>query len=147
MRAKFSARRKELYLDKHPETGHGSAKAPSGKFFHTDTPSFSQDASKKLRVTDRQVRQEVRRGERIDGKVLDQVTGTEMDKGVELDALASMEPKQQKKAVEMVKAGKVTNIREARVFLNTGADVKSHVDVAEDDLKRLPASPKAGLRR
>ncbi len=53
-----------------------------------------------------------RRAEKIAPDVLGAVQGTELDKGVELDALAKMEPEEQRKAVAAVEAGDTDTVRE-----------------------------------
>lgn len=145
MRAKFMAKRKELYLEKHPETARGLAGANAKHGHATDNLSFADDTAAKTGVSDRDVRRAVRRGKRIDGAVLDSIAGTDMDKGVELDALASMKDgKQQKKAVEMVKSGKVASLRDAKIKLQPDKNPSDRSKI-DSDVKARAAKEVAGI--
>jgi len=116
-RAEHLAKRKEVYERLHPEVaGKGANKGPDGQFVRTDTPSFAEDTAQKTGVTDRDVRRSIRRVEKIDEKVRDRIRDNPeiADSGVELDALASLDSKQQHKAVSLVETGKAGGIRDAK---------------------------------
>jgi ParB family transcriptional regulator, chromosome partitioning protein len=87
-RALFTRRRKEIYEALHPETrahvagGHGKHRSAA------DNLSFAEDTATKTGVDARTVRRDATRGERIAEDVLQQVRGTDLDKGVVLDRLA-----------------------------------------------------------
>ena len=82
-------RRKEIYLALHPDTrqhsagGHGKAGSAS------DNLSFAEDTASRIGKDRRTVERDAARGERIADEVLEEVRGTEFDKGVVLDELAS----------------------------------------------------------
>ena len=56
----------------------------------------------------------IRRAKKIAPGVMESVKGTEMEKGIELDALAAMPHDQQRQAVAMVKSGEAKTAREAK---------------------------------
>jgi len=66
-------------------------------------------------MSERDVRRAVERAEAIDPDVKEAIRDMPAiaNKGVELDALAAVEPEEQKAAVEAVKSGKARNVREA----------------------------------
>jgi hypothetical protein len=111
-RARFTARRKELYEIKHPETrpvtvrgGPGRGKT-NEKSAPVSAPTFTEDTAKKSRQSQRTIQIDARRGEKIDPEVLKKIEGTEHDKGTVLDKLARLEPKEQRQALKRLEAGK-----------------------------------------
>lgn len=82
-------RRKAIYEELHPETKHGgNAGGPCGQFVHTAKADFASATADATGKDERTVRRAVARGEAL-GDDLGAVTGTSLDKGVELDALVS----------------------------------------------------------
>ena len=134
------AEKKELYEVKHPETRHGGApgKAGGGKKAKTDNLStFATDTAQKTGVTDRDIRRSIRRAEKIPNEVKDMIINTEIaNKGVELDALAKMDPKEQKAAVQAVIDGRSSTIREAASTLNSTTDSQSEKTTNTTDVKQ-----------
>lgn len=55
-----------------------------------DSASYSEQAAASLGVSKRTVQQDLRRGKNIAPDVLAEIAGTDMDKGVVLDALAGV---------------------------------------------------------
>lgn len=105
-RARFTARRKELYEIKHPETRHGGER-PSRQLGDLPQPDrFTADTATKTGKSERSVQRDARRGEKIADDVLEELEGTEHDKGVTLDKIARMAPKEQRQAVKRLKEGK-----------------------------------------
>jgi hypothetical protein len=83
-------RRKAIYEELHPETKHGgNAGGPSGKFAHTETERFTAATAAAVGKDESTIRRAAARGE-ARGDDLGAVTGTSLDKGVELEALASI---------------------------------------------------------
>lgn len=74
-RAKQTARRKAIYLELHPETGHGKASPNKEENFS----SFDKDTAAKIGVTDRLVRLNAERGEKVIDAALDIIRGTVLD--------------------------------------------------------------------
>jgi N6-adenosine-specific RNA methylase IME4 len=122
-RAKLTARRKAIYLAKHPETGHGMApaargsdkggKAPVGKNDNLSSLPFTEDTAKKAGKNRRTVERDANRGEKVSTDVLEAVAGTDLDTGVNLDALSKLAPARQKAVVEHAKTTGVSNLKVA----------------------------------
>ncbi len=108
--------RKNFYEAAHPETKHGANRdRPSGQFGHTDDSAFVADTAEKTNTPERSIRRSVRRAEAISPEVKEAIADMPeiADKGVELDALAAMEPEEQKRAVDAVREGKSKSVRGA----------------------------------
>lgn len=115
--------RKMVYEQLYPETKHGGAPAnhggAGGKVAKSATLpqalSFVKDTAEKTGMSERAIRQSIERAKTIDDSVKETIRDIPeiADKGVELDALAAVEPEDQKAAVEAVKSGKARNVREA----------------------------------
>ena len=75
--AMFTAKRKEAYLNKHPETAHGKATADKEE----NISSFDRDQAEKTGVTARKVRMDAARGEKVTPAALAMVKGTSLDTG------------------------------------------------------------------
>jgi ParB family transcriptional regulator, chromosome partitioning protein len=96
-RAWFTTRRKQLYEATHPETRHGGDRTASRKLCGlTPTDRFTADTAARTGRSERAVQLDATRGERIDGEVLEEVRGTDLDKGVVLDDLAATPPERQR---------------------------------------------------
>lgn len=111
-RALAQARRKVIYQILHPETRPGTAQgegrkrsASGGQVGHESTPRYDQLAAEETGQSERTVRREVTRGEQLGDDVLAKVTGTSLDKGDELDALAKLSPEKRDEVIEKVCAG------------------------------------------
>jgi len=92
-RAWFTARRKQIYEALHPETrahvagAHGANKA-MGNASANLAPAFTSDTATRTGRSERDVQRDATRGERIKDDVLAEIKGTDMDRGVVLDAVA-----------------------------------------------------------
>lgn len=116
-RGEHLARRKDIYIARHPETRQGGTGRAGYK--NDNLSSFSEDAATKIGVTERTVERSVRRAEKICGKAKELIRGTETeDSGVELDALAAMTPDNQVRAAKLVSEGKAESIRDAKRLIN-----------------------------
>lgn len=93
-RARQTARRKAIYLELHPETGHGKA-SPNKE---ENISSFDKDTAERTGVTDRLVRLNAERGAKILPEVLDMIRGTKLDTGAYMDKLKAMPGSEQFKA-------------------------------------------------
>jgi ParB family chromosome partitioning protein len=124
-RAEHLRERKFWYEKLHPETKHGGdhgnqhtggkpRQDPNSGSCQSQ-PSFIDDTAQKTGMSRAAVAQAVHRAKAIDPEVMDAIRDTPeiADRGVELDALASVEPAEQKAAVEAVKSGKARTVREA----------------------------------
>ena len=122
-RAEHLKRRKAVYLMKHPETesvtkrgGPGRGKKTTAKLATVfSTPCFVEDTASKTGMSGRDIRRSIERAEAIAEPVKQAIANMPKiaDNGQELDALAAVEPEEQKAAVEAVKSGKARNVREA----------------------------------
>jgi imidazolonepropionase-like amidohydrolase len=99
-RARYTARRKAIYLEKHPETKHGANLIPGVAKFATptETPSFVADTTKKTGESERVVRLHAERGEKIAADVLRKIKGKFIDNGVYLDELKKLSHDEQRVA-------------------------------------------------
>jgi N6-adenosine-specific RNA methylase IME4 len=115
-KAKLTARRKAIYLAKYPETGHGKTpgKAGGGKKAKNDNlSSFADDTSKKAGKSKRTVERDARRGERVAEEVLDEVAGTDLDTGANLDVLTKLDEDHQKEVVKHAQEKGIKNLKTA----------------------------------
>jgi ParB family transcriptional regulator, chromosome partitioning protein len=115
-RGEHLTRRKDVYEALHPQTKHGANRQPSGQFSHTEVARFSEDTASKIGIDDSTIRKSIRRVAKIDEKVRDRIRDNPeiANSGVELDALASLDRRQQDKAVSLVESGKAAGIRDAK---------------------------------
>lgn len=93
-RARQTARRKAIYLELHPETGHGGDRK-SDQVENISTRSFAEDTADKTGTSDRIVRLHAERGEKVIDEVMDLIRGTKLDTGSYLDKLKKMPPNEQ----------------------------------------------------
>jgi hypothetical protein len=118
-RALFTARRKALYEALHPETrpvterggpgrGKNGRKVCDGTDGETAKDRFTADTATKTGRSERAVQLDAARGERIDEEVLEEIRGTELDKGVVLDELAATPREEQRDKVEEIRQGRAT---------------------------------------
>jgi uncharacterized ParB-like nuclease family protein len=89
-RALFTRRRKEIYEALHPETRNGINQHSRVRQVGEPSERFTADTATKTGQSERAIQRDATRGERIDGAVLDAIQGTEFDRGVVLDELASV---------------------------------------------------------
>jgi ParB family transcriptional regulator, chromosome partitioning protein len=136
-RGEHLLKRKDLYERKWPETKRGGDHGnqhTGGKRQDLPSASFAADTAAKTEIAERTIRQSIRRAKAIDEKVRDRVRAVPAiaDSGVELDALAELDPSAQKKAVALVEAGQATGIRDAKRLMEPKpAKVQAHVKEAE----------------
>jgi ParB family chromosome partitioning protein len=125
-RGEHLLRRKEIYERKWPQTARGANVGPERQFVATDQPSFAEDTAGKTDLDKRSIQRSIRRVKKIDERTRDRVRALPeiADSGVELDALAKMEPQQQRKAVALVENGQASGIRDARRLMKAKAKVR-----------------------
>ena len=119
-RAEHLRQRKILYELKHPETRQhvagGRKRSAAANFAVAEqAPSFVQDTAEKAGMCERAIRQSVHWADAITPAAKEAIRDMPAiaDSGVELDALAAVEPKHQEAVVESVRTGKARNVREA----------------------------------
>lgn len=125
-RGEHLLKRKEIYERKWPQSKAGAAQAAGMNralghdVTENSSATFAEDTAAKVGVTDRAIRQSIRRARKIDPKVRDRIRDISdiADSGVELDALADLDPQQQRKAVALVEAGQAHGIRDAKKMID-----------------------------
>lgn len=93
-RAVWTARRKAIYLEMHPETGHGGDRK-SDQVENISTRSFAADTAERTGQTDRIVRMYAERGEKVIEEAINLIRGTKLDTGTYLDKLKGLRPNEQ----------------------------------------------------
>lgn len=88
-RAGQTARRKVIYLELHPETGHGGDRK-SDQVANSATRSFVEETAAVSGAATRTVRLDAERGNKIVPSVLAMIKGTALDTGAYLDKLKKM---------------------------------------------------------
>jgi N6-adenosine-specific RNA methylase IME4 len=101
-RAMHVAKKKEIEERLHPEKKHGGDRKSSSRK-NRDLNRFTKETAKATRQSERMVQLDAARGKHV--KVLAQVAGTSLDKGVELDALAQLPETTQRELARQAQAG------------------------------------------
>lgn len=136
-RAKFTAERKKWYEIKHPETRHGANQhTRSGQVGHLNE-RFTAETAKQTGRSERSVRRDALRGAKIDPDALEIIEGTVGDKGVNLDAIARLDPEDQMKAARLAAQGKPFKM---------AADPRNDFEAKEAQVSRLMSAWNAASR-
>jgi N6-adenosine-specific RNA methylase IME4/ParB-like chromosome segregation protein Spo0J len=117
-RALFTFRRKEIHLIRHPETGQGGDRRSNGKVCHlNDTPKgFVAVTAEATGKSERAIRLDAERGEKISERALRQIRGTRHDTGVTLDRLKGLTEQQQLAYVEALREADKRVAEEAKAI-------------------------------
>lgn len=107
MRAKFTARRKELYEYLHPETRRGVAGAEAKHGRATANLAFAAATAEATGQSERSVQRDAERGEKVADDVLDMLAGRPEATGAVLDRLKRLPPEQQRAQVKALLAGRI----------------------------------------
>jgi ParB-like chromosome segregation protein Spo0J len=96
-RAQHTARRKAIYLELHPETAHGANLEGAGvaKLSAPETPAFAAATAAATGQSERAVRRDAERGEKVFDGAFALIKGTALDTGVFLDKLKKLSPSEQ----------------------------------------------------
>lgn len=96
-RAKQTARRKAIYLELHPETAHGANLEGAGvaNSATPETPRFTKATAAVTGQSERTVRLDAERGEKVIDAAIDVIRGTILDTGTYLDKLKKLSPSEQ----------------------------------------------------
>ena len=117
MRADLTELERGEHLRRHREifeARRSAEKIPTSR----SNKGFDQDTADQTGMEKSTVRKSRRRAEKIAPKVKDAIKAMPAaDKGVELDAIASLEPEEQAQAVERVESGASKDFREAKDFI------------------------------
>ena len=141
-RARQTARRKAIYLELHPETGHGGDRK-SDKVDNLSTRSFADETAAVTGADARSVRRDAERGEKIIDDAMDLIRGTHLDTGVYLDKIKKLSPSEQVYAVKRDLAWHQSQEREKARDAKASkiqADVKARAarEVAEMIAEHIP---------
>ena len=117
--ALFTQRRKDIYEAMHPETRAGFAGALGkhgavANLAIADKPDrFTADTAARTGQSERKVQRDAQRGESVDPEILEEIRGTDLDKGVVIDALAKAPRDEQRAKLAQIaaerSAGKTEN--------------------------------------
>lgn len=110
-RAKFMARKKELYELRYPETRSVNVKGGPGRGNKTsDKPvaGFTELEAERTGRARRTIERDVRRAKRI--ARLDETVGTSLDHGEQLEALSFLPPTEQDALIERAKKGEKVKV-------------------------------------
>ncbi len=129
-RADHLKRRREIFQARKKSGGGNS---PTRNVGYKSPPKsekgFDQDTADKTGMDKSTVRVSRRRAEKITHEVKDAIKDMPAaDKGVELDALASLEPGEQTQAVERVKSGASKDFRAAKDFIKGDEPAPSELE-------------------
>lgn len=119
-RGEHLAQRKAVYERLHPDTKRGGdRRSEEFQTANLAVGSFVADTAGKTDASETAVRRSIRRVAKIDEKVRDRIRDNPeiADSGVELDALAALDPQQQRKAVALVESGQAAGIRDAKKLM------------------------------
>jgi hypothetical protein len=96
-RAKQTARRKAIYIELHPGTKHGGNLEGSGvaKSATPESPRFTMATAQVTGQSERTVRLDAERGEKVIDEVVDLIRGTKLDTGTYLDKIKGLGPNEQ----------------------------------------------------
>jgi ParB family transcriptional regulator, chromosome partitioning protein len=135
-RGEHLAKRKEVYERLNPETRPSSGAELAQKRWadagdNLASASFAADTAERIGASKRDVQRSIRRVVKIDEKVRDRIRDNPeiADSGVELDALASLDPQQQQKAISLVESGKAAGIRDAKRLIEPQPPVSKEAQI------------------
>jgi ParB family transcriptional regulator, chromosome partitioning protein len=105
------ARRKAIYERLHPETAHGGDRRSSPQIEDLNrAPKFTDDTAAKTGKSRQTVERAARRGRELGPDTLERITGTTLDKGVELDALVKLSPEERAPIIEKAERGEKVSV-------------------------------------
>lgn len=104
-RAKAIRRRKEIWDAMRPNSGQSLATITAGR-----PQEFAAETAKASGQSKSSVNQHLARAEAL-GEDLDEIAGTSLDKGVELDALKELPQEERKELIQRAKAGEQVSAR------------------------------------
>lgn len=139
-KAMFTAKRKEAYLAKYPETRNGSNQHTRVRKVCEGSPAdrFTADTAAKTGASERTIQLDAERGEKISNATLALLKGTHLDTGRYLDQLKGLSPEDQIARVktDLARREPVTTSRKSKI----DADVKSRAakEVAEMMAEHVP---------
>jgi ParB family chromosome partitioning protein len=105
------ARRKEIYEKLHPETSHGGNRKSSRQLGNLKSERFTKVTAAATGRSERDVQRLATRAEKIGPAALQQIEGTCLDSGSNLDALAALPAAERESAIKRAVAGESVSLR------------------------------------
>lgn len=110
-RIRFLQRRKDIYIALHPETRLGASQAAGMnralgrggqvvRDVESNVVSFAKETAQRTGRSERDIRRDVERGEKIKPSLFDKIDGTALDTGKYLDQLKRLPMKEQEEKVK-----------------------------------------------
>ena len=126
-------RRKEIYEKLHPETRNGATGGGHNQLRQIGEAAdrFTADTAKKTGRPERVIQRDAARGKAL-GESLKDIAGTSLDKGVELDALAKLDPEQRAEVIDKVKRGEIKSARQYESAGPSGIDRDLKLEAARN---------------
>lgn len=87
-RAMFTKRRKDAYEALHPETRHGGDRRSSPQVDDLKADRFTADTAKRTGQSEATIQRDAARGARVPEPILQDIAGTDLDKGTILDRVS-----------------------------------------------------------
>lgn len=133
-----TARRKEIYEALHPEARAQVRQAhiKHGSADDNLSPAFTDATAEATGRDKRTIQRDAARGEAL-GEALKDIAGTPLDKGVELDALAKLDPEQRADAIDKVRRGEIKSARQYEAAGPSGIDRDLKLEAARNVASRL----------
>ena len=144
-RARYTARRKAIYLDMHPETAvHVAGAVASNRVQgnaaeNFSAASFAADTAAKTGQTDRAIRMHAERGEKVLPEVLDLIRGTVLDTGTYLDRIKRLPGSEQYVVAKRDLALERSKERQARKIVRVADAPLDHEEAVERQVAALMA--------
>lgn len=146
-RAKQTARRKAIYLELHPETAHGANLEGAGvaNLSTPETPAFATATAGLTGQSERAVRRDAERGEKVIDEVVDLIRGTKLDTGTYLDKLKGLRPNDQvaaaKRDLNFIRQqnGNATRLQQPHVKPDPVKSAEQFISLA-DQIAAIPSS-------
>lgn len=147
-RARQTARRKQLYLELHPEAGHGGDRRSdqaANLATRSDGEGFTAETARATGHSERTVQRDAERGEKVAEDVLDLIRGTSLDTGMYLDDLKRLDPDTQRivarRDLERMRARAEAKAAEAGQPVNGARAIMASRREADDSLDYFPTPP------
>jgi ParB-like chromosome segregation protein Spo0J len=136
--AQHLARRKELW-EKREKTQVGQVVPPEigNKKPPPQEKGFAADTAKATGESKRDVNRKTSRAEKIAPDVINDIKGTDLDKGTNLDILKKLKPDEQRDAVERVQKGTSPTIDDAYEFITGDPPSKPKEESREQWLTKM----------
>ena len=144
-RARYTARRKAIYEDLHPEARPGAVRAHAANVAMGHdvgdklSPTFTQETSALTGKNIRSVQRDVQRGEKVLGEVLDLIRHTPLDTASYLDKLKRLPGSEQYVVAKRDLALERSKERQARKIIRVADAPLDHEEAVERQVAALMA--------